>query len=38
VKNEISYAAMNQAPYAAPLPSAVKEWLAAERNTINATW
>jgi acyl-CoA thioesterase FadM len=38
VKNEISYAAMNEPIYPAPMPEAVRDWLAAERATISAQW
>lgn len=38
VPNTESYAAMNLAPLAKPLPPAVEHWLAAEQGVMAATW
>jgi acyl-CoA thioesterase FadM len=38
VKNEISYAAMNQPMFPAPMPKAVCDWLSSERAVINTPW
>jgi acyl-CoA thioesterase FadM len=38
VKNEVSYAAMNQPMFPAPMPKAVCDWLSSERAVINTPW